>query len=631
MEPANTANQKKKVVGKSPKAKVGIVTDLDMTLHKCKGGHPERPERITQTLDHLKQTGLLAKCAFVDKLTEVDEAYIKTLHSQSYIEYIKDICAKYDDTKASEFTDSFYNQFTYTAARKALRGAKVITDKIMEGEWESGYGLLRPPGHHAAVENKICGFCIFSTVALTAKYAKEKYRLKRILIFDWDVHHGDSTQKFLNEDSNILFISLHRFDKGSFYPGPSGSLENIGKGKGEGYNLNLPWDRDDGALPIAGDSEYIYVFERVLYPIIQKFNPELVFVSAGYDSGRGDPLGGLDLTQDGYAYMLKRLQSVQPRIVVCLEGGYNLNTIAISSEACVRVLLGEEFPLSCSETGLNLKELRDGAAPNKTAFELAAKAIKIFSNYWNVLEAKELIEYEKLILNNAKRHEIFFTDSSRLIRFVEGRVLKSVDAYECSFYEAMQNQESECYKTFINLIKWLPKFYGKEKIRSKEYLSFENYVKDMKDLVAVKITVMPSGTEDYLNATLAGFVVIDKTGTAIKKYRANRAREQQVSFADIANPLELTQGECDSPDYDARDWNEFVANKGAQKNLKGAEEAISCVREIQIALDKESRQDIGAFCVLIIANESGVLHVNIINIEDQKRVENRFKVIENSW
>src|SRR5262249_2914560 len=159
------------------------------------------------------------------------------------------------------------NKFTDLAARKALRGAKVITDKVMEGEWDSGYGILRPPGHHAAVSDKICGFCVFSTVALTAKYAKDKYHLKRILIFDWDVHHGDSTQKFLNEDSNILFISFHRFDKGLFYPGPSGSIENVGSGKGEGYNLNFPWDQVDGSLPIAGDSEYIYVFERIVYPI----------------------------------------------------------------------------------------------------------------------------------------------------------------------------------------------------------------------------------------------------------------------------------------------------------------------------------------------------------------------------
>ena len=398
MEPRQSKN--------STKNKVGIVTDPDMTLHRCEGGdHPERPERLTAIVDHLKQTKLLDRCTFINKLEECSDEHIRTLHPPKYVKYVKDLCKNYKEGETSSF-DTYYNKFTDMCARKALQGAKILADKVMAGELQSGYGILRPPGHHAAAEGSfISGFCIYSTIALTAKYVKEKYKLKKILIFDWDVHHGDSTQKFLYEDAEILFISLHRFDEGRFYPGASGAIENVGEKDGEGFNLNLPWDSSHKYGKV-GDSEYIYVFERIAYPIIKKFNPELIFVSAGFDSGRGDPLGGLDLTQDGYVYMLRKLQLVQPRIIMGLEGGYNLETISRASEACVRVLLGEQLPLSCADRKLSLEKLRKTATPNATAHILVKKALKTLGKYWpEVLDSKDLLKYEKLIAENLRYNE----------------------------------------------------------------------------------------------------------------------------------------------------------------------------------------------------------------------------------
>ena len=151
---------------------VGVVTDKDMTLHRPKRNHVERPERLTSIVTHLKETELLSRCVFVDKLSEVDDSHIKHLHSKFYIDYVKELSEDYDEAKDSGFADTYFNKATNMAARKALAGAKLLTDKVVTGEWNSGYGVLRPPGHHAAVEGKINGFCIFSTVALTAMYAK---------------------------------------------------------------------------------------------------------------------------------------------------------------------------------------------------------------------------------------------------------------------------------------------------------------------------------------------------------------------------------------------------------------------------------------------------------------------------
>ena len=230
-----------------------------MKLHSCKLDYPEKPERISSIISHLQHSGLLNQCIYVDKLEEASNEYIELLHPQAYIDYVAALSRDYKESEDSGLRDTYYNKFTNMAARKALTGAKLITDKIMGGEWNSGYAVIRPPGHHPAVNDAIGGFCIFNTAALTAKYAQKKYNLKRILIFDWDVHHGNSTQKIFY-DEEILFISIHRFDEGYFYPGPSGAISNLGRGTGLGYNLNLPWNTD--YFSVIGDPEYIYIFRK---------------------------------------------------------------------------------------------------------------------------------------------------------------------------------------------------------------------------------------------------------------------------------------------------------------------------------------------------------------------------------
>lgn len=227
--------------------------------------------------------------------------------------------------------DTYYNKHSRVASHLAVGGVIEGLDKIQEGKWRNAFAIVRPPGHHSGARNTINGFCVYNNVAIGIEYLRTKYNVKRIAVFDWDVHHGDGTQHIFREDPNLLFISLHRFDRGCFYPGDSGAHTNVGSGPAEGFQINVPWNtQNEKYRPYdltPGSNEYIYIFERALYPIIKEFKPEFIFISAGFDSARGDPLGGMSVGPEGYHYITKKLMKVAPLIVV-LEGGYNLTSIS---------------------------------------------------------------------------------------------------------------------------------------------------------------------------------------------------------------------------------------------------------------------------------------------------------------
>ena len=199
------------------------------------------------------------------------------------------------------------------------------------------------------------GFCLYNNVAVAARAVQAAGAARRVLIVDWDLHHGNGTQHTFREDPSVLYFSTHQFP---FYPG-TGAVDEIGAGAGRGFTVNVPWP---GGM---GDAEYLAAFDRVLLPIARDFAPDLTLVSAGFDAAEGDPLGSMRLSPAGYAAMTSRLLTLSNgRVVLALEGGYNLDAISRSAAACLRVLLGEKPPAA------------DPAEPRPTALRVIESVLK---------------------------------------------------------------------------------------------------------------------------------------------------------------------------------------------------------------------------------------------------------------
>lgn len=183
----------------------------------------------------------------------------------------------------------------------------------MDGSWRNGFALIRPPGHHSGGRNTINGFCVFNNVAVGARYVQRKFGLKRVAILDYDIHQGDGTHRIFANDPTVLFLSVHRHDRGSYYPSGSGAdYPACGEGEAEGSKLNIPLNVIDKkgtnfSFQSPGDNEYIYLYDRIIHPILESFDPEFILVSSGFDAARWDPVGGFSNTPNAYYYMTRRL------------------------------------------------------------------------------------------------------------------------------------------------------------------------------------------------------------------------------------------------------------------------------------------------------------------------------------
>lgn len=302
--------------------------------------HPERPDRLRSVAQHLVAAGLFQRCERLDA-REVTREEAACVHEASLLDAIDDLPSRVEGgTGQYDFDtgDTFANVHTLLAARLACGSTLAVTEAVARGKTARGIALVRPPGHHAEPDRAM-GFCVYNNVGVAAAVARKKWGVKRVLILDWDVHHGNGTEKMFYSDPSVLYVSLHRYDRGTFYPG-TGHVSSVGVDEGAGYNVNIAWEKDG-----MGDADYIHAFDEVIMPIAHSFNPELVLVSAGFDAARGDPLGGCDLTPRGYAQMTHRLLSLaKGKVVVALEGGYNLSSISRGMEAVLRVLLGDAPP-----------------------------------------------------------------------------------------------------------------------------------------------------------------------------------------------------------------------------------------------------------------------------------------------
>ncbi|CAI5648701.1 unnamed protein product [Oreochromis niloticus] len=324
----------------------GLVYDERMMEHSnlWDRHHPEQPQRIFKIFSKHQQLGLVDRCQRIPVRLATEEE-LSLCHSMQHIEQMKATAVMKPrelHKLGDEFVSIYLNQQSFQCARLAAGSCLSALDQILCGQVTNAVAIVRPPGHHAERDYP-CGFCLFNTAALAARYAKKASHdpLMRILILDWDVHHGNGTQHMFEDDDSVLYISLHRYDNGAFFPSSEDAApDKVGVAKGAGFNVNVAWS--GGRM---GDSDYLAAFHRVVMPIATEFNPSLVLVSAGFDAARGDPLGGYNVTPEGYAHLTHMLMSLAGgRVLVILEGGYNLSSISDSMAMCTSVLLGDPPP-----------------------------------------------------------------------------------------------------------------------------------------------------------------------------------------------------------------------------------------------------------------------------------------------
>ena len=336
---------------RNKKRKIGFCFDERMLLHRdSKHVHQECPERAMSVYINLVLKELTNKLVRI-QCEEAKEEDLLLVHTQEYINKIKEISE--NNSKNKNITnhnlsekDSYDNFATFESAKLASGSLIEICKNILSKKIEHGYAIIRPPGHHADMSTAR-GFCIFNSVAIAVKYILNKNNKTKIAVLDWDVHHGDGTQAIFYKDQNPLFISIHRHDNGKFYPFKTGFVTEKGEENGLGYNINIPLNTkcaiSKGASCI-GDAEYINIFERIVMPILKEYNPDIIFISCGYDAGENDFSGCLKCSPFAYAFMTERLLSLNKNLIFALEGGYTLDTIKRMSETTIRTLLGEEIP-----------------------------------------------------------------------------------------------------------------------------------------------------------------------------------------------------------------------------------------------------------------------------------------------
>lgn len=296
--------------------------------------HPERPDRLLAVWQHLQSSGLLPLFRMVPPTT-VTEVQVQRVHTPEHLAKVM-ACSETDFRRFG--ADTYACRESAQAARLAAGILVRTVAAVMQGRAANGLAVIRPPGHHAEPD-EVMGFCLLNNVAIAARAAQAEMGARRVMIIDWDVHHGNGTQLAFQNDPTVLYVSLHRYDDGDFYPG-SGHPEDVGSGAGAGFSVNVGWPHHN-----IGDAEYMMAFHQVVMPIAYEFAPDLVLVSAGFDAAVGDPLGGCRVTPAGFAHMTHMLKTVAGgRLVLALEGGYNLRSVARSVENCARTLIGHAPP-----------------------------------------------------------------------------------------------------------------------------------------------------------------------------------------------------------------------------------------------------------------------------------------------
>lgn len=310
--------------------KTGIVKDTRYMRHTAGFAHPESPLRLSAIYDMLDSPDMSGKFTEIEP-REATVEEIAAIHSSSYVNYIAGTAGHTVELDP----DTATSPETYQIAKLAAGGVMNAIDGVMAGSVDNAFAFIRPPGHHAE-RGSAAGFCIFNNIAIGAMHAILQHNLKRILIVDWDLHHGNGTQHIFYDDQRVLYFSTHQYP---YYPG-TGGMDEIGQGKGKGYTVNVPLRGG------RGDGDYVKIFRKILQPVAMEFKPELVLLSAGFDIYHQDPLGSMCVTPGGFAAMACILLQIANdccggRFVAALEGGYHIEGLTKSVKAVLEVMLGE--------------------------------------------------------------------------------------------------------------------------------------------------------------------------------------------------------------------------------------------------------------------------------------------------
>jgi len=309
--------------------KAGLVYDPIYLEHDT-GDHVENSRRLVEAMSYLKETGIEEKLTCLPPRPALVEE-LEMIHAPEYISYVK---SKAEKGGGWLDPDTVMSPKSYEAALYAAGGLMVAVEAVMNGEVDNAFALVRPPGHHA-IHDRAMGFCIFNNMAIAAKFALSKFSLNRVLIADFDVHHGNGTQDAFYADPKVLYFSTHQYP---FYPG-TGWMDETGTGEGEGTTVNFPMAAG------WGDEEYLRAFNEVLVPVARRFQPQLILVSAGFDAHWADHLAMMRVSIKAFAQMVMILKNLaaelcQGRLIFTLEGGYNLRVVSSSIKAIFDVLLG---------------------------------------------------------------------------------------------------------------------------------------------------------------------------------------------------------------------------------------------------------------------------------------------------
>ena len=500
---------------KIKKKKIGFCFDERMLLHRdSKHIHQECPERAMSVYINLVLKELINKLIRI-QCEEASEEDILRVHTQEYIDKIKEISA--NNSKNKNITshnlsekDSYDNFATFESAKLAAGSRIEICKNVLSKKIDHGYAIIRPPGHHADMSTAR-GFCIFNSVAIAAKYILNKNNKLKIAILDWDVHHGDGTQSIFYNDQNPLFISIHRHDNGKFYPFKSGFVKEKGEGDGVGYNINIPLNTKCAVSKgpsCIGDAEYLNIFEKIVMPCLREYNPDIIFISCGYDAGENDFSGCLKCSPFAYAFMTERLMSLNKNLIFALEGGYTLDTIKRMSETTIRTLLGEEIPWKGNmiqnyidfnnDNFFNLEFLVNN-------WEKIFKIVPYVANHinniiqehkdkWKSLDNNKILLKDKYIINKTEENKEINTNSNEFILRKDLLSNEKNNINELLFPLLISNKENfySKYEEFIVFKIGEELISNKNDINlyyKKRILSYKTCLKELKfNIEAVKFT-----------------------------------------------------------------------------------------------------------------------------------------------